>query len=116
MSKPIKVGVVGCGYWGPNLIRNFRSLQDCTLKVMCDLNEERLAHLKTLYPEVKGETDFDNLVNNPALDAIVIATTLKSHYAMARASLLAGKHTFIEKPMAASAESGCIAGWVGGSR
>jgi predicted dehydrogenase len=104
MSKPIKVGVVGCGYWGPNLIRNFRSLQDCTLKVMCDLNEERLAHLKTLYPEVKGETDFDNLINNPAIDAIVIATTLKSHYAMARASLLAGKHTFIEKPMAASLE------------
>ncbi len=104
MSKPIKVGVVGCGYWGPNLIRNFRSLQDCTLKVMCDLNEERLAHLKTLYPEVKGETNFENLINNPALDAIVIATTLKSHYAMAKASLLAGKHTFIEKPMAASLE------------
>jgi len=104
MSKPIKVGVVGCGYWGPNLIRNFRSLQDCTLKVMCDLNEERLAHLKTLYPEVKGETNFNNLVSNPGLDAIVIATTLKSHFAMARASLLAGKHTFIEKPMAASLE------------
>ena len=104
MAKPIKVGVVGCGYWGPNLIRNFRSLQDCTLKVMCDLNEERLAHLKTLYPEVKGETDFDNLVNNSSIDAIVIATTLKSHYAMARKSLLAGKHTFIEKPMAASLE------------
>ena len=104
MSKPIKVGVVGCGYWGPNLIRNFRSLQDCCLKVMCDLNEERLAHLKMLYPEVKGETDFNNLVNNAGLDAIVIATTLKSHYAMARASLLAGKHTFIEKPMAASLE------------
>jgi predicted dehydrogenase len=104
MSKPIKVGVVGCGYWGPNLIRNFRSLQDCTLKVMCDLNEERLAHLKTLYPEVKGETNFDNLINNSGLDAIVIATTLKSHYAMAKASLTAGKHTFIEKPMAASLE------------
>lgn len=104
MSKPIKVGVVGCGYWGPNLIRNFRSLQDCTLKVMCDFNEERLTHLKMLYPEVKGETNFDNLVNSAGLDAIVIATTLKSHYAMAKASLLAGKHTFIEKPMAASLE------------
>jgi predicted dehydrogenase len=104
MSKPIKVGVVGCGYWGPNLIRNFRSLHDCTLKVMCDVNEERLTHLKSLYPEVKGETNFENLVNNSGIDAIVIATTLKSHYAMARASLLAGKHTFIEKPMAASLE------------
>ena len=104
MAKPIKVGVVGCGYWGPNLIRNFRSLQDCSLKVMCDVNEERLAHLKTLYPEVKGETDFNNLVNNSGLDAIVIATTLKSHFTMAKASLLAGKHTLIEKPMAASLE------------
>ena len=63
MSKPIKVGVVGCGYWGPNLIRNFRSLQDCTLKMMCDLSEERLAHLKALYPEVKGETDFNHMLN-----------------------------------------------------
>jgi predicted dehydrogenase len=104
MTKPIKIGVVGCGYWGPNLIRNFRSLQDCTLKVMCDLNEDRLKHLKTLYPEVKGETDFNNMIENAGLDAVVIATTLKSHYAMAKASLLAGKHTFIEKPMAASLE------------
>src|SRR4051812_36399081 len=104
MAKPIKVGVVGCGYWGPNLIRNFRSLQDCSLKMMCDVNEERLAHLKTLYPEVKVETDFNSMVANAGLDAIVIATTLKSHYAMAKASLLAGKHTFIEKPMAASLE------------
>ena len=104
MTKPIRIGVVGCGYWGPNLIRNFRSLQDCTLKVMCDFNEDRLKHLKTLYPEVKGETDFNNMIQNAGLDAVVIATTLKSHYAMAKASLLAGKHTFIEKPMAASLE------------
>jgi predicted dehydrogenase len=104
MTKPIKVGVVGCGYWGPNLVRNFRSLPDCALKVMCDVNEDRLKHLKTLYPEVKGETDFNHMVNSAGLDAVVIATTLKSHYAMAKASLLAGKHTFIEKPMAASFE------------
>src|ERR1700743_1445629 len=102
MSKKIKVGVVGCGYWGPNLIRNFRSLPDCNLKMMCDLNEDRLKHLKTLYPEVKGENDFSHMLNGAGLDAIVIATTLKSHYPMAKASLLAGKHTFIEKPMAAS--------------
>ncbi|HWD92923.1 MAG TPA: Gfo/Idh/MocA family oxidoreductase [Verrucomicrobiae bacterium] len=102
MTKPIKVGVVGCGYWGPNLIRNFRSLPDCNLKMMCDLSEDRLKHLKTLYPEVKGETDFSHMLNGAGLDAIVIATNLKAHYPMAKASLLAGKHTFIEKPMAAS--------------
>jgi len=102
MTKQIKVGVVGCGYWGPNLIRNFRSLPDCNLKVMCDISEQRLAHLKSLYPEVDGETDYAHMLNGIGLDAVIIATAVKSHYAMAKASLLSGKHTFIEKPMAAS--------------
>jgi len=102
--KPIKVGVVGCGYWGPNLIRNFRSLSDCDLKVMCDLNEQRLDHLQSLYPEVEGETDYHHMLNGIGLDAVVIATAVRHHFPMAKASLLAGKHTFIEKPMASSSE------------
>src|SRR5947207_179080 len=102
MSKPIKVGVVGCGYWGPNLIRNFRALPDCNLKLMCDLSQDRLKHLRALYPEVKGETDFNHMLNGAGLDAVVIATAVKLHYPMAKAALLAGKHTFIEKPMAFS--------------
>lgn len=104
MSKQIKVGVVGCGYWGPNLIRNFRSLPGCNLKVMCDVSEERLSHLKALYPEVTGETDYNHMLNGAGLDAVVIATSVKHHHPMAKASLLAGKHTFIEKPMATSGE------------
>jgi predicted dehydrogenase len=104
MTKQIKVGVVGCGYWGPNLIRNFRALPDCSLKVMCDVNQDRLKHLKALYPEVEGSTDFSHMLNGAGLDAVVIATAVRFHYAMAKASLLAGKHTFIEKPMAASAK------------
>ena len=104
MTKQIKVGVVGCGYWGPNLVRNFRSLPDCNLKVMCDISEQRLTHLKSLYPEVEGETDYAHMLNGIGLDAVIIATAVKSHYAMAKASLLSGKHTFIEKPMAASSE------------
>jgi predicted dehydrogenase len=103
MTKQIKVGVVGCGYWGPNLIRNFRALPDCSLKVMCDVNQDRLKHLKALYPEVECSTDFNHTLNGAGLDAVVIATAVRFHYAMAKASLLAGKHTFIEKPMAASA-------------
>src|ERR1043165_4927811 len=102
MSKQIRVGVVGCGYWGPNLVRNFRSLPDCSLEMMCDLSEQRLKHLTSLYPDVKGEMDFEPLLNGAGLDAIVIATAVRLHYPMAKASLLAGKHTFIEKPMAAS--------------
>jgi predicted dehydrogenase len=102
MPKQINVGVVGCGYWGPNLIRNFRSLPDCGLKMMCDLSEERLAHMKGLYPEVTGEKDYNHMLNGAGLDAVVIATAVKHHYPMAKASLLAGKHTLVEKPMAAS--------------
>ena len=90
MSKKIKVGVAGCGYWGPNLIRNFRSLPDCQLKTMCDLNTTRLKHLKSLYPEVAGETDYSRMLNGVNLDAVVIATGVGSHYPMAKASLLAG--------------------------
>ncbi len=104
MAKPIKVGVVGCGYWGPNLVRNFRSLPDCDLKIMCDISEQRLVHLKSLYPEVEGETDYNHMLNGIGLDAVIIATAVKSHYSMAKASLLSGKHTFIEKPMASSSE------------
>jgi predicted dehydrogenase len=104
MTKQIKVGVVGCGYWGPNLIRNFRALAHCTLKTMCDVNEDRLRHLKTLYPEVAGETDFHRMIASDDLDAVVVATSVRHHYPMAKASLLAGKHTFIEKPMASSTE------------
>ena len=103
MSKQIKVGVVGCGYWGPNLIRNFRSLGDCSLKMMCDLSEDRLKHLRRLYPDVKGETDFSHMLNGAGLDAVVVATSVRMHFSMAKASLLAGKHTMIEKPMAMSA-------------
>ena len=100
-AKP-NVAVVGCGYWGPNLIRNFRALPDCDLKIMCDLSEKRLAHLRTVYPEVEGSMDYAHLLNGISLDAVVIATSVKSHFPMAKASLLAGKHTFIEKPMASS--------------
>src|SRR5205814_689372 len=84
--------------------RNFRSLPNCHLKVMCDVSEDRLKHLRMLYPEVEGETNFGHMLNGVDLDAVVIDTAVKHHHPMAKASLLAGKHTFIEKPMAASAE------------
>lgn len=102
MKKIINVGVVGCGYWGPNLIRNFRALDECRMKVMCDTSEARLAHLHSLYPEVEQETRFETMVKRPDLDAIAVATSVRLHHPMARAALLAGKHVLIEKPMAYS--------------
>lgn len=102
MDKPINVAVVGCGYWGPNLIRNFRSLPGSRLRTVCDVSQERLAYIKGLYSELEGTEDFDHLVNDEDIDAIAIATPVWTHFGLAKKSLCSGKHTFIEKPMASS--------------
>jgi predicted dehydrogenase len=104
MKGQIAIGVLGCGYWGPLLVRNFKGLPDCRVKAVCDMSEARLKHLITLYPDVEGVTDPQQFVNGCGLDAVVIATPVNHHYSLAKASLLAGKHTFIEKPMASSSE------------
>ncbi|HPC60817.1 MAG TPA: Gfo/Idh/MocA family oxidoreductase [Verrucomicrobiota bacterium] len=96
----IRAGVVGCGYWGPNLIRNLRQAPDCHLKIVCDTSEPRLAHMRRLYPEVSTTRCFEDLLNDSELDAIVVATPVRFHYEMAKAALSVGKHVFIEKPMA----------------
>lgn len=102
MGVSISVGVVGCGYWGPNLIRNFKLLSKCNVKVVCDSNEARLNHITGMHSGVQGVSDYNLLLNDAGLDAVVIATPVRGHYGLAKASLLAGKHTFIEKPMASS--------------
>lgn len=99
----LNIAVVGCGYWGPNLIRNFVSLSDCKVSKICDSNSERLAHIKGLYRQVETTTEFDNVLRDSAVDAVAIATPIRSHFEMGTKSLQAGKHTFIEKPMACSA-------------
>lgn len=101
-KRNISIGIVGCGYWGPLLLRNFVNLPNCSVSAVCDASEVRLKHVKALYPSISCVTDFNRLFADFDLDAIVIATPVKSHYPLAKASLLAGKHTFIEKPMAAS--------------
>jgi predicted dehydrogenase len=104
MNKVLNIGVVGYGYWGPNLVRNFKSLPNCKVPVVCDLNQSRLKHLQTIYPDVQPETDYERFLSEYALDAVLVATPVRHHYPLAKASLLAGKHTFIEKPMASSSE------------
>src|ERR1039457_4884855 len=98
-DESIKVGVVGCGYWGPNLIRNLRQTPGCQLKLLCDASEQRLAHMRRLYPEVATTRRFEDLLNGADLDAVVIATPVRLHYEIGRAALSVGKHVFIEKPM-----------------
>ena len=102
MSSPVNVGVIGCGYWGPNLVRNFKSLTTCRLKAICDKNESRLRHLRTLYSDIESHTDPLQVLNDSGIDAVVIATPVAYHYSLAKAALCAGKHTLVEKPLAAS--------------
>jgi predicted dehydrogenase len=102
MGAKLNVGVVGCGYWGPNLIRNFNSLHDCNLKAVCDLSVERLRHMQSLYPHVEVYNDYTRFLEDAGLDAVVVATSVRLHHPMCKAALLAGKHVMVEKPMAAS--------------
>jgi predicted dehydrogenase len=102
MKSQRNVGIAGCGYWGPNLIRNFNSLPNCTVKTACDLNPVRLEHMKRLYPDLKVTDSFESLVADREIDAVAIATPVWSHFDLARICLEAGKHVFIEKPMAAT--------------
>ncbi|MBN1868790.1 Gfo/Idh/MocA family oxidoreductase [Candidatus Sumerlaeota bacterium] len=101
-SRRLNVGVVGCGYWGPNLVRNFDSIETTQIKKVCDASPERLAHMKRLYPSIDVATDFDELVEDPEIDAIAVATPVQLHHRLGMKCLEAGKHTFIEKPMALS--------------
>ncbi|MDO8987419.1 MAG: Gfo/Idh/MocA family oxidoreductase [Coriobacteriia bacterium] len=105
-DAPVRVGTVGFGYWGPNLVRNVDRLGDAELVVACDLSEANLAKLKGLYPSVETTTDLDALLADYDLDAVVVATSAPSHYAIASKVIAAGKHCFVEKPLTlTSAES-----------
>ncbi|HVG76175.1 MAG TPA: Gfo/Idh/MocA family oxidoreductase [Thermoleophilaceae bacterium] len=98
------VGVVGLGYWGPNLARNFDRQQDAELTWLCDASEEALARWGPAFPSARTTSSFDDLLNDDALDAIVIATPVPTHADLATRVLSAGKHCFVEKPLARSEE------------
>lgn len=97
-----KIAVVGCGYWGPNLVRNFRSLPGVKVQIICDKSQDRLRHVSQLYPEVETAIDFSRVTQDESIDMVAIATNVCTHHTLARESLKSGKHTFVEKPLAAS--------------
>ena len=97
-----KIGVIGAGYWGPNLIRNFYQLPTAELTWCCDCDETKLSRLLEFYPGVRGTPSYSDLLNDPALEAVVIATPARTHHALAHQALTAGKHVFVEKPLAMS--------------
>jgi len=102
MRPALNIGVVGCGYWGPNLARNFSASPNCNLRALCDMSEARLQHMRGLYPTTEGFTSFEEMLALPDLDAVVVATPVRQHYPLVKAALLAGKHALVEKPMASS--------------
>jgi predicted dehydrogenase len=98
------VGVVGYGYWGPNLVRNFMSDQATRVVAVCDRSPDRLAEVKRLYPTVEATTDPLDLFRNPEIDAVAIATPVATHFELARGALKAGKHVLVEKPIASTSD------------
>lgn len=98
----VNMAVVGCGYWGPNLLRNYVSTSDCQMKLICDSDQARLSHFKKLYPFLETTTDFSGIVERDDIDAVTVATPVRFHYDMAKKCLEAGKHVLVEKPMASS--------------
>ena len=97
---------MGCGYWGPNLIRNFMNLQGADVKICADISDKRLQHMKGLYPSIEVTTDYMDIVNDPAIDAIVVSTPVSSHFEVAKAALDSGKHVFVEKPLTRTVDEG----------
>jgi predicted dehydrogenase len=97
-ADAVRVGLVGYGYWGPKLVRNFQELHNTCVAMVADLRDDRLADLQQLYPDVRTTRNYQDLLDDN-LDAVVVATSVNSHYRLAKAALLAGKHVLVEKPL-----------------
>lgn len=98
----IRIGVIGCGHWGPNIIRNFVQMPHVEMQKVADLNVEQLNHIKLLYPTVEVTTNYKEIIADPEIDAVAIATPVNTHKSFAVEALENGKHVFVEKPMAGS--------------
>lgn len=99
-----RIAVIGCGYWGPNFVRIFTQMPDCEMRYCVDLDEKRLAHMKTLYPQVRTTTRFEDALEDPEVDGVVVATPVTSHHGIAKRFLEAGKSALIEKPLCLSSK------------
>lgn len=105
-SAPVRLAVVGLGYWGPNLVRNLAELPEADLAYVCDFREDALSAIGRRYPAVVRTTSFDEVLADPDVDGVAIATPVSTHYELARTALEEGKHVLVEKPLAASSREG----------
>jgi predicted dehydrogenase len=104
MKSIINLGVIGYGYWGPNLVRNFSEIPDVRVKTVSDFVPALLAKVQARYPTIQVTTDCQDIFTDPDIDAVVIATPVSTHYELALAALKAGKHVLVEKPITVSSE------------
>ena len=100
----IRIGVIGYGYWGPNLVRNFFEAADAEVACVSDLRADRLALVKSRYPTIRTTQNFRELMEDPSIDAVAIATPVNTHYELALRALQEGKHVLVEKPMASDTD------------
>jgi predicted dehydrogenase len=98
----VRLGVIGYGYWGPNIVRNFSSHQDCKVVAVCDKNPTALARVLGRHPGVRVTTEVDDVVLSTDIDAVAIVTPVSFHYELAKKALESGKHIFVEKPFTAT--------------
>jgi predicted dehydrogenase len=101
-AAPVAVAVVGLGYWGPNLVRNLVELPTGSVVCICDTRPERIDAIRKRYPGIPGVQSFDAVLDDSAVEAVALATPVSTHHGLASAALEAGKHVFVEKPLAAS--------------
>ena len=104
MPEQITIGQIGCGYWGPNILRNFSAQPGCRVKFVAEINPERQNYVRANFPRSEVVADIDAVLNDPEVDAVVVATPAASHHALAKQALESGKHVFVEKPLATSTE------------
>jgi predicted dehydrogenase len=106
MKRNVSVGILGVGYWGPNLVRSFAEVPGCEVRYVCDSRQDALALVGRRLPTARLTTDFEELLRDPGLDAVVIATPVATHASLASRALAAGKHVLVEKPLAHDVELG----------
>ena len=103
-NRKIRFGEIGVGYWGGNLVRNLSQMMSTDMVIVSDLDEDRLSHMKNLYPTIATTTNYRDILQSQEIDAVAIATPVSTHFDMAAAAIASGKHVFIEKPMTATVE------------
>src|SRR2546425_552146 len=98
----LKLGVIGYGYWGPNIVRNFSSQPDCQVVAICDKNPKAVDQVLSRHPAVHATSDLAEVTGSPEIDAVAIVTPVSTHYELAKKALENGKHVFVEKPFTAT--------------